>query len=96
MVMSLRRVTEPESGDMLPAKISKRVVLPEPLGPMTAIRSLAPTLKVTLVKRTCSPKDLDMFKAFNIDIMGWLLDTSWILPVSSRQVSLRDRLPEWL
>ena len=38
-------------GDIAHQMISKRVVLPEPLGPMTAMRSRAPTLKVTPLKK---------------------------------------------
>jgi hypothetical protein len=60
MAVLRRSETLPESGMMLPAMISKRVVFPVPFRPMTAMRSLMPTVKLTPLKSSWSLYDLEM------------------------------------
>ena len=66
IVLSLRMAALPESGLMFPVMISKRVVFPEPFGPMIAMRSLDPMLKVTALNNVWSPNDLDILEMFSI------------------------------
>ncbi len=46
-VMPLRMATSPASGSILPLRISNRVDLPEPFGPIIPIRSPSETVKDT-------------------------------------------------
>ena len=53
--MTLRCVdTLPVSGEISPARMSRRVVLPDPLGPINTIRSPTTTLRVSSLNRVRS------------------------------------------
>jgi hypothetical protein len=66
IVAPRRTLSEPESGSERPARILKRVVLPDPFGPISAMRSRGPIVKDTFSKRTCSPKDFAMALALSM------------------------------
>ncbi len=56
MTISLRRDTRPESGSMMPARIFRRVDLPEPLFPIKPIRFPSWMVNDASCNTTCSPK----------------------------------------
>jgi hypothetical protein len=70
---------------VLPAIILKSVVFPEPFGPIIAMRSLTPTLKVTALNNNWSPKDFDMsimFSIFSFDNYtdnATLIEIHWLI-----------------
>src|SRR6202030_312164 len=60
MRIRLRTAISPSSALSVPARIRSRVDLPDPLGPMSPMRSPSETVKETFWKRGSAPNDFAM------------------------------------
>jgi hypothetical protein len=70
--------------------MSKRVVLPEPFAPITAMRSLTPTLKLTPAKSVLPPYDLEILEILSIlnpQIISGMVRVSEVRLLTTRAIA---------